>query len=286
VSDAGSHRCGVVALLGRPNAGKSALLNALVGEKLAIVSPKAQTTRGRMLGVVTRPGAQLLLHDTPGLHPGEREFNRLLCERALATAEDADVRALLFAADERWGAAEEQVAALPAPVLLVRTKCDLPNLSPVPGPERFAGVLETSAERGEGIEALLEALSAHLPEGPALYPEDTLTDVNLRFLAAEQVREVVFEQYRDEIPYGVAVEVEEWKEDEESVRVRANLLVERESQKGIVVGAGGRALGELGREARRRLAERLGKPVHLKLWVKLDPNWTKRPKRARELGYL
>jgi GTP-binding protein Era len=281
-----AHRCGVVALLGRPNAGKSALLNALVGEKLAIVSSRPQTTRSRMLGVVTRPNAQILLQDTPGLHPGERAFNRLLCERALETAEDADVRVLLFAADERWGAAEEQVAALAPPIVLVHTKCDLAKPSPVPREERFAAVLETSAARGEGIEALLDALAALLPEGPALYPEDTLTDVNLRFLAAEQIREVVFEQYRDEIPYAVAVEVEEWRETEDSVRVRANLLVERESQKGILVGAGGRALGELGQEARKRLSERLLKSVHLKLWVKRDPNWTKRPKRARELGYL
>jgi GTP-binding protein Era len=281
-----AHRCGIAALLGRPNAGKSALLNALVGEKLAIVSPKAQTTRGRMLGVVTRPHAQILLHDTPGLHSGERAFNKLLCERALETARDADLRVLLFEADGRWSEAEEQVAALAPPILLVRTKCDLAKPGPVPGPERFAGVVETSATRGEGIAELLDAIEALLPEGPALYPDDTLTDVNLRFLAAEQIREVVFEQYRDEIPYGVAVEVDEWKEDEASVRVRANLLVERESQKGIVVGSGGQALGRLGTEARRRLAERLGKPVHLKLWVKLDPNWSKRPKRARELGYL
>ena len=280
------HRCGVVALLGRPNAGKSALLNALVGEKLAIVSAKAQTTRSRMLGVVTRPHGQLLLHDTPGLHAGERQFNKLLCERALETAKDADVRALLFAADEVWGEPEERVAALPPPLVLVRTKCDLAKPGPVPGVERFARMVETSATRGEGIEALLDALESLLPEGPALYPEDTLTDVNLRFLAAEQIREVVFEQYRDEVPYGVAVEVDEWKEDDAEVRVRANLLVERESQKGILVGSGGRALGQLGTEARRRLSERLGKTVHLKLWVKLDPNWTKRPKRARELGYL
>jgi GTP-binding protein Era len=281
-----AHRCGIAALLGRPNAGKSALLNALVGEKLAIVSPKAQTTRGRMLGVVTRPHGQILLHDTPGLHSGERAFNQLLCERALETARDADLRVLLFEADGRWSEAEEQVAALAPPILLVRTKCDLAKPGPVPGPERFAGVVETSATRGEGIAELLDAIEALLPEGPALYPDDTLTDVNLRFLAAEQIREVVFEQYRDEIPYGVAVEVDEWKEDEASVRVRANLLVERESQKGIVVGSGGQALGRLGSEARRRLAERLGKAVHLKLWVKLDPNWSKRPKRARELGYL
>jgi GTP-binding protein Era len=281
-----AYRCGFVALLGRPNAGKSQLMNALVGEKLAIVSAKAQTTRGRMLGVVSRPGAQILLHDTPGVHAGERKFNQLMSERALETAEGADVRLLLFEAGGRWEAAEERIAGLAPPIVLARTKCDLGPPGPVPRPERFARIVEISALTGQGLEALVDALIELLPEGPALYPEDTLTDVNLRFLAAEQIREVVYEQYRDEVPYAVAVEVEEWKEDDAEVRVRANLLVERESQKGIVLGSGGAALKALGTEARKRLSERLGKTVHLKLWVKLDKNWTKRPKRARELGYL
>jgi len=280
------HRCGFVALLGRPNAGKSQLMNALLGEKLAIVSPKAQTTRGRMLGVISRPGAQILLHDTPGVHAGERKFNQLMSERALETAEAADLRLLLFESGGRWDASEERIASLAPPIVLARTKCDLGPPGPVPRPERFARIVEISALTGQGLEALVDALIELLPEGPALYPEDTLTDVNLRFLAAEQIREVVYELYRDEIPYAVAVEVEEWKEDDEAVRVRANLLVERESQKGILLGSGGGALKALGIEARKRLSERLSKTVHLKLWVKLDKNWTKRPKRARELGYL
>lgn len=280
------HRCGFVALLGRPNAGKSQLLNALLGEKLAIVSPKAQTTRGRMLGVVSRTDAQILFHDTPGLHRGERKFNQLMSERALEAAEGADVRLLLFEAGARWGEAEERVAALAPPLVLARTKCDLGPPGPVPRPERFARIVDISAVTGQGLEALVEALVELLPEGPSLYPEDTLTDANQRFLAAEQIREVVYELYRDEIPYAIAVEVDEWKETDDEVRVRANLLVERESQKGIVLGAGGSALKALGIEARKRLSERLQKTVHLKLWVKLDKNWTKRPKRARELGYL
>ena len=280
------HRCGFVALLGRPNAGKSQLLNALLGEKLAIVSAKAQTTRGRMLGVLSRPDAQILFHDTPGLHRGLRKFNQLMSERALETAEGADVRLLLFEAGARWDAAEERIAALAPPIVLARTKCDLGPPGPVPRPERFACSVEISALTGQGLETLVEALAQRLPEGPSLYPEDTLTDVNQRFLAAEQVREVVYELYRDEIPYAVAVEVEEWKESDDAVRVRANLLVERASQKGIILGVGGFALKALGIEARKRLSERLEKEVHLALWVKLDKNWTKRPKRARELGYL
>ena len=281
-----AHRCGFVALLGRPNAGKSQLLNTLLGEKIAIVSAKAQTTRGRMLGVLSRPDAQILFHDTPGVHRGERSFNQLMSERALETAEGADVRLLLFESGARWDIAEERIAALAPPLVLARTKCDLGAPAPVGRPDRFARIVEISALTGVGLEALVEALVSLLPEGPSLYPEDTLTDANLRFLGAEQIREVVYELYRDEIPYAVAVEVEEWKETDGDLRIRANLLVERESQKGIILGSGGSALKALGTEARKRLSERLGKRVHLALWVKLDKNWTKRPKRARELGYL
>jgi GTP-binding protein Era len=279
-------RCGVVALLGRPNAGKSTLLNALLGEKLAITAARAQTTRSRILGVLSRPGAQLILYDTPGVHRGQARFNLAMTEAALAAADDADVRVILFEAGARWDTPEERLAELAPPLLLVRTKCDLARSTPVPCPERFAGVLEVCATRGEGIAALVDAIVARLPVSPALYPEDTLTDRPLRFLAAEQIREVAFEELFDELPYALAVELEEWKEDAEAVRIRANLLVEQESQKGMVIGSGGRMLRKLGTEARRRLAGLVGKTVHLSLWVKTDRNWSKRPRRARELGYL
>jgi GTP-binding protein Era len=289
VSDAlGPQRCGVVALLGRPNSGKSTLLNALVGEKLAIVSARAQTTRGRIQGVLTRPGAQVIFWDTPGVHRGQARFNLAMTEAALKAAGDADVRVLLFDAGARWDRPEEELAALPRPLLLVRTKCDLASghPTPVPDPERFDAELRVSATGGTGLSELVEAIVARLPEGPALYDEDYLTDRSLRFLAAEQIREVAFELLREEIPYAIAVEVDEWRETEEDLRIRANLLVERDSQKGIVVGREGRMLGELGREARLRLTAFLDKPVHLSLWVKTDRNWSKRLQRARELGYL
>jgi GTP-binding protein Era len=287
VSDrGGEQRCGVVALLGRPNAGKSTLLNALLGEKLAITTARAQTTRSRILGVLTLPTAQLLLYDTPGVHRGQARFNLAMTGAALEAAQDADVRVLLFDCDSVWDAPEERLAGLPAPLLLVRTKRDLAAPTPVPAPERFDTILEVSAETGAGLDALLEAIVARLPVSPALYPEDALTDRPQRFLAAEQIREVAFEELRDEIPYALAVEVEDWDEEEQDLRLRANLLVERESQKGIVVGRGGSMLGRIGSEARARLAEALGKRVHLKLWVKTDRNWSKRPNRAKELGYL
>lgn len=282
----GSHRCGLVALLGRPNAGKSTLLNALLGEKLAIISAKAQTTRSRILGVLTRPGLQLVLYDTPGVHRGQARFNLAMTEAALFAARDADLRLILFECGATWDEPEERLSELPPPLLLVRTKRDLAAPSAVPHPERFAECVEVAATRGEGVGALVEAIARYMPESPPFYDESYLTDRSMRFLAAEQIREVAFELLRDELPYALAVEVEEWKETDREVRIRANLLVERESQKGIVVGAGGHMLGRLGGEARRRLAESIGKPVHLKLWVKTDKHWTKRPKRARQLGYL
>jgi GTP-binding protein Era len=280
------HRCGVVALLGRPNSGKSTLLNALVGEKVAITSHRAQTTRGRQLAVLTRPGYQILFRDTPGVHRGQARFNLAMTDAALAAAKDADLRLLLLDARAEWDTPEERLSELEPPLLLLRTKSDLGEATPLYHADRFAACLALSAQTGEGLESLVERIVPFLPEGPALYPDDYLTDAPLRFLAAEQIREVVFEQYEDEIPYGVAVEVEEYKEGEGEVRVRANLLVERDSQKGIVVGQGGRMLKAVGIEARRRLGERLGVEVHLNLWVKLDKNWSKRPRRARQLGYL
>ena len=262
------------------------MLNALIGYKLAITSARAQTTRGRMLGVLTRPGAQLIFCDTPGVHRGQARFNLAMTDAALEAAADADLRVILFDARGEWDTPEERLSELPAPLLLVRTKCDLGAASPAHHPERFVDQLEVSAQTGQGMDALLERIVGLLPEGPALYPEDHLTDASWRFLAAEQVREVIFERFEDEMPYALAVEVEEWKEDASGVRVRANLLVERDSQKGIAVGAGGLMLKQIGMEARRRLAERLGKPVHLSLWVKTDKNWSKHPRRVRQLGYL
>ncbi len=280
------HRCGVVALLGRPNSGKSTLLNTLIGEKVAITSARAQTTRGRQLGVLTRPGFQILFHDTPGVHRGQARFNLAMTDAALAAAEDADLRLVLLDARAEWDTPEERLSELPPPLLLLRTKCDLGEATPIHHADRFLACLSLSAHTGQGVEPLVERIVDLLPAGPALYPEDYLTDAPLRFLAAEQIREVVFEQYEDEIPYGVAVEVEDYQEGDGEVRIRANLLVERDSQKGIVVGQGGRMLKAVGIESRRRLGERLGTLVHLNLWVKLDKNWTKRTRRARQLGYL
>jgi GTP-binding protein Era len=234
------HRAGVVALLGRPNAGKSSLLNALLGEAIAITSEKAQTTRGRLLGVLTRPDAQLILIDTPGVHRGQARFNLAMTEAALASARDADVRAILLDARAEWDVPEERLSELAPPLVLVRTKCDLGAVLPVPHAARFCATVHVSAHRGEGLDALIETLARRLPAGPPLYPADALTTAPLRFLAAEKIREVVLEQLREEIPYCLAVEIHAWSETHDAVRIREDLLVERESQKGIVVGRGGK----------------------------------------------
>ncbi len=281
-----AHRCGVVALVGRPNAGKSTLSNALLGEKISIVAARAQTTRSRILGVLTRPDAQIMFFDTPGVHRGQTRFNLAMTDAALRAADDADVRLLLFECGATWDTPEERLATLAAPVLLVRTKRDLATPSAVPESSRFAAVFEISAQTGAGLPELLEAIVARLPEGPALYPDDYLTDRPRRWLAAEQIREVCFEVLHEELPYAIAIEVEEWQETAADVTIRANLLVERDSQKGIAVGRGGQMLKQIGTEARLRLADLARKPVHLKLWVKVDKNWSKRPGRLHDLGYL
>lgn len=279
------HRSGVVAILGRPNAGKSTLLNRLLGEKLAIVTRKPQTTRSRILGILTLPEAQILLLDTPGFHESQKALNRALNVIVDEVVEDCDAALLLVDPAGGWDAAHEELrcrlADRGARVLVVANKADLDrDASGVPADLRI------SALRGEGVDELEQALVDLLPEGPAFYGDDELTDRPLRFLAAELVREAVFEELEQEIPYGTAVEIEEFDESREDlVRIRANLLVEQKSQKGMVVGKGGRMIRSIGERARRNLESLLDTRVHLELWVKVEPKWTKRPNRLKSLGY-
>lgn len=281
-----AHRAGIVALLGRPNAGKSTLLNRLVGEKIAIVTARPQTTRSRILGIVNREDAQLLLLDTPGFHESGKALNRALLAVVDEVAEDCDVAVLLVDPAAGWDAGHEalraRLEARGAPVLVVATKAD--RGAPRAGlPEHLA----VSARNGEGVEALLEAIVARLPLSPPLHDPELLTDRPLRFLAAELVREAAFEELDQEVPYETAVEVEAFDETsrEDLVTIRANLLVERRSQKGIVVGRGGARIKAIGQRARAELERLLGRKVHLELWVKVEPKWTKRPKRLKSLGY-
>jgi GTP-binding protein Era len=282
------HRAGVVALLGRPNVGKSTLLNRLVGRKLAIVTAKPQTTRSRILGITSLPEAQVLWLDTPGLQGGSRKpLNRALDAMAAAAAEDCDLALLLVdperGLDPELARLRARLAERGAPVLVVGGKADLHG----GGAEATGADLHVSGKTGAGVEALLAAVIARLPVAPRFYDDpDQLTDRSLRWLAAECVREAVFEQLGQELPYSTAVEIECFDESRAGwARIRAQLLVERASQKRIVVGSGGAQVKEIGKRAREALESLLETRVFLELWVKVEPDWAKRPRRLAALGY-
>jgi GTP-binding protein Era len=284
----------VVSILGRPNAGKSTLLNRLLGQKLAIVTRKPQTTRSRILGILTLEGAQLLLVDTPGFHASPKALNRFLNETVEEALEDCDAAVLLVDAVEGWDEGHQALCARLAkrgvPVVAVATKDDRPRNAalawPPQGAEGVACALRVSAKTGEGVDALIRKLVELVPEAPAYYPAEEVTDRSLRFLAAELVREAAFVELSQEIPYSTAVEVEGFDESRpDLVRIRANLVVERRSQKGMVIGQGGAMIKQIGIRARRNIEDLLETKVHLELWVKVEPHWWKHPKRRKSLGY-
>jgi GTP-binding protein Era len=284
------HHAGAVAILGRTNAGKSTLLNRLLGEKLAIVTAKPQTTRSRILGILSRHDAQILLFDTPGIHTGSKPLNIALNEQVTSAARDCDVGLLLVDPYTGWGddhrALCQSLQSRGTPLIAVATKMDLRNRRSAELPSDAPPLRPISAGSGEGIEELLTEIVRHLPESPNLYPEDQLSDRPLRFLAAELVREAAFEELSQELPYALAVEVVEYDEKREDlVRIRADLLVERRSQKQIVIGAGGRVIKRIGIRARQQIEQLVGTKVHLDLWVKVEPRWAKHPKRLKSLGY-
>ena len=284
------HRAGVVALLGRPNAGKSTLLNRLLGEKLAITTPKPQTTRSRILGILTLPEAQVLLVDTPGMHSGSKLLNLAMTQQVEEAARNCDAALLLVDLtvgwDERHSDLTRDLRAAGTPFLVVGSKLDLLRGPAEAWPSEAPEPLQISARTGEGIDTLREAVVALLPESPQLYPGDQLSDRPLRFLAAELVREAAFEELSQELPYSLAVEVEEFDEKHASaVRIRANLILERNTQKAMVIGEGGRMIKRIGVRARREVEKLVGRKVHLELWVKVEPKWSKHPRRLRSLGY-
>jgi GTP-binding protein Era len=297
------HRAGFVAIVGRPNVGKSTLLNRLMGQKLAIVSHKPQTTRGRILGVLSRPEAQIAFLDTPGLHSAKGGLNQRMVEQALQGLADADVALFLIEAglpaiDAATRKALDQVKAAGKPTLLVINKIDLfPRARLLPLIERWkdlhqwADVYPLSALKGENVGGLLEALIARLPEGPALFPPEQWTDMQERDLCAELIREQILQQTGQEVPYSAAVLVEQFDESRREggprglVRIAATVLVERDSQKAIVIGKGGARLKEIGTRARREIERLLGAKVYLELFVRVEPGWTRTAKGLRRAGY-
>jgi GTP-binding protein Era len=289
-------RCGFAAIVGAPNAGKSTLLNRMTGAKLSIVSPKAQTTRFRVLGILIRDNAQILLVDTPGIFKPKRKLDRAMVNAAWTGAEDADLVVLLV--DAKSGATEsvQGIAAAIAKrggrAWLVLNKTDLvpaPRLLPLIGTlneiVKFEETFMVSAANGDGVIALMDALAAAMPEGPYLYPEDDLTDLPDRLLAAEMVREQIFLQTHEEVPYGATVETESWKEKPDgSVRVEATIYVARANHKSILIGAGGSRIREIGARARAGLSQLLERPVHLFLNVKERAGWDEENARLRAIG--
>ena len=290
-----AHRAGYAAIIGRPNVGKSSLLNALVGAKVAIVTPKPQTTRNRILGIRTLPEAQVVFLDTPGIHEPRSLLNRRMVDVARQALGEADAVVLVVDATAGVTPADRDLAqglaALARPAIVVLSKRDRvrpPRLLPVMGaigtllPERE--IIPVSARTGENVPVVLAAVEKALPEGPRLYPEDEYTTETERFLAQELVREQLFLQTEEEIPYGTAVHVEEFAEKPNLRVVRAAVLVDRPGHRGIVIGAGGTRLREIGRRARLELEALLGVKVFLELFVRVEPGWAKDARRLKELG--
>ncbi len=280
-------RCGTVVLAGRPNVGKSTLLNALVGEHLAIVAAKPQSTRVPVVGLLTRDDAQFILTDSPGLLEPEYRLHETMREAAVRAIADAEVIAYLHPLAEAPAPALEAVAKLEhaprAPIVFVYTKADLVPSSDRPTVQPSDVVL--SAVSGEGLDALLLALRAHLPESPFHYDPAEIATQPLRFFAAEFVREAAFELLRQELPYSVACGIEEFRESASPVYIRATLYVERDSQKGIVIGEGGRTIKALGQSARAKIETLVGQPVYLDLHVKVLPRWRRDAPSLQRLGY-
>jgi GTP-binding protein Era len=291
----GSHRCGTIAIVGRPNVGKSTLLNALVGQKVSITSSKPQTTRHRVSGVLTRPGAQYVFVDTPGFqtqHGGP--LNRALNRAVRAALEEVD--AVLFVVEagrlEEADRAVLQLLPKRIPVVLVANKSDR-----IAGPERmlpflesagtafaFSAVVPVSASRGRNLRELLKVLAPLLPEQEPMFDADTLTDRNERFLAAELVREKLFRLLGEEVPYGAAVTIDQFREEGRLRRIHASIVVEKDNHKAIVVGKGGEKLKAIASAARRDMEKLFGGKVFLEVWVKVRGGWTESAASLRQLG--
>lgn len=298
MSEDSSFRSGYIGIVGAPNVGKSTLLNQLLGQKIAITSEKPQTTRHRILGIAHRPEAQLIFLDTPGIHPAKGILNKRIVDIAVKALGDMDVVLVMTDWDSRHTQSNEIVLRAlekqSAPVVLAINKVDLlKKTTLLPLIERwhkvypFRAIVPISALHRIQIDELISEVIQALPEGPRYYPEDTITDVPERVIAAEMIREKVFRMTGDEIPYAVAVTVESFKErpDKNLIDVQATIHVERVSQKSIVIGKGGRKIKQIGAAARKEIERMVGCTVFLELWVRVEKNWTRNERAVRRLGY-
>ena len=298
-TSAPEHRAGFASLIGRPNVGKSTLFNRLLGQKLAIVSPKPQTTRNRIRGIVTRPAGQVVYVDTPGLHPPRGKLGRFLAATVTQALEEVDVVILVADAtapvDADAAEAFEALRSVSAPAVLALNKVDLvpdkakllPRLEAYAGRHPFHALVPLSAKTGKGVDRLEAVTLELLPPGPALYPADTVTDQPETLFVAETIREKLFQTLRQEVPYACAVRVEELVErgPDAPLYIRGEIFVERASQKGIVIGEGGGMLKRIGQAARRELEAFFGVRVFLDLRVRVREDWRQDDRALRELGY-
>jgi GTP-binding protein Era len=283
-----THRAGFVSIAGRPNAGKSTLLNALVGEKVAIIAHQAQTTRTSIQGVLTTPQAQIVFIDTPGIHKSDTLFNKRMMDTVRGALQDRDL--VIYVADATKAVTQEDEHAISAlsktsPALLALNKIDrvsdkrllLPLIERYNALFTFTEAFPLAARTGEGLEILKQAIIKHLPEGPAFFPADHLTDQPARFMAAEMVREAILENLREEVPHATAILVDTWDETPKLLKIAATIYVERSGQKAILIGAKGQMLKKIGTAARLELERLLERKVFLSLFVKVKPNWREDP---------
>ncbi len=290
-------RSGYIVIVGRPNVGKSTLFNALVGEQLSIATPKPQTTRNNILGILTTPGSQMLFLDTPGLLDPRYRLQEIMRNQIQDALRDTDVLLGIVDASNFDATFDREVqevfAAVDVPRIIALNKTDLAgadqvdrDLNIIRGTVPAQEIIPVSAITGDNLLRLRSVLKAALPFGPLYYPEDMLTEQPERFFVAELVRSEIFSQLRQEIPYAIAVKVEEFREDRPKTYIQANIIVERNSQKGIVIGAGGKTLKSIGKNARQKIEAFLERPVYLDLHVKVYENWRKKDTALRRFGYL
>ncbi|MGL5207595.1 MAG: GTPase Era [Acidaminococcaceae bacterium] len=292
------HYSGFVAVVGRPNVGKSTLVNSLIGEKIAIMSDRPQTTRNKIMCILNTDNAQIMFLDTPGIHKPQHKLGEYMVRSAESTLHEVDVILFVVDVNEKKGAGDdyiiEQLKKVKTPVILVANKIDkladkgqlFPIISSYTKSFDFTAVVPTSALTDNEFKPLLGEIVKHLPEGPQYFPEDMITDQPERVIAAEMIREKVLKLTRDEVPHSIAVEIEEMKtRANEDLYIRAVIYVERESQKGIVIGAKGSLLKLIGRQAREDIENLLGNKVYLDLWVKVKADWRNRDNVLRQFGY-
>jgi len=296
ISAEDNFRSGFISIIGRPNVGKSTLFNVMVGEKIAAVSQKPNTTRNRIAGVKNLPDAQLIFLDTPGIHKARGELGKAMVQTAVSAIGESDVILMMIEVDEPFGKGDRFIIeSLPKPVILVINKVDTVRkdkiLEIIAGSQKFEGkfleVVPVSALNADGIDDLIETITKYLPHGPKYFPDDMITDQPERFLVAEFIREKIFNLTHEEIPYKTAVVIEEFQDvpEKKLVRISAVIYVERQNHKGIIIGEKGRMLKEIGTLARIDIERILGTKVFLELWVKVKERWTERASLIREFGY-